>query len=101
MLTWLMVGWTQPVWMAWIVAIASMPPAAPRQCPIMLLVAFILMCDRSEKTCGGLMSGGGLGGGEKGASLKHSTHGCHGRAQGGGDTLEGAAPGDAAQRSPF
>ena len=50
--TWLMVGCTQPVRMAWMVAIASMPPAAPRQCPIMLLVAFILTCDRSEKTCG-------------------------------------------------
>ena len=27
-LTWLMVGWTQPVRMPWMVAIASMPPAA-------------------------------------------------------------------------
>jgi len=31
LLTWLMVGCTQPVWIAWMVAIASMPPAAHRQ----------------------------------------------------------------------
>ena len=48
--TWLMVGCTQPVRMACSVAMASMPAAAPRQCPIMLLVAFILMPLTSEKT---------------------------------------------------
>ena len=41
--SWLMVGCTYPVLMAWMVAMASMPPAAPRQCPIMLLVALILV----------------------------------------------------------
>ena len=61
-LTWLMVGCTQPVRMAWMVAIASMPPAAPRQCPIMLLVPFILIWDRSLNTCGKERRGGGRGG---------------------------------------
>lgn len=49
--TWLMVGCTQPVVMAWMVATASRPPAAPRQCPIMDLVPFILMWLQSENTC--------------------------------------------------
>ena len=47
-----MVGCTQPVVMAWMVATASRPPAAPRQCPIMDLVPFILMWLQSENTCG-------------------------------------------------
>ena len=34
---------THPVLIAWIVATASIPPAAPRQCPIMDLVPFIAM----------------------------------------------------------
>jgi hypothetical protein len=46
-----MVGCTQPVVMAWMVATASRPPAAPRQCPIMDLVPFILMWLQSENTC--------------------------------------------------
>lgn len=46
-----MVGCTQPVRMAWMVATASRPPAAPRQCPIMDLVPFILMWLQSENTC--------------------------------------------------
>lgn len=40
---WLMVGWTSPRLMAIMVAMASTPAAAPRQCPIIDLVAFILM----------------------------------------------------------
>ena len=48
--TWLMVGCSQPVVMALMVATASMPPAAPRQCPIMDLVAFIFRCRVSVNT---------------------------------------------------
>jgi hypothetical protein len=32
---WFMLGWTHPVVIALTVAMASKPPAAPRQCPIM------------------------------------------------------------------
>ena len=42
--TWLRVGWTQPVSIAFRVAMASIPPAAPRQCPIMDLVPFTFKC---------------------------------------------------------
>ena len=42
-LCWLSVGCSHPVLMAMTEAIASMPAAAPRQCPIIDLVAFILM----------------------------------------------------------
>jgi hypothetical protein len=49
-ITWLMVGWTQPVWMALMVATASSPPAAPKPCPIMDLVPFMAMCFQSLNT---------------------------------------------------
>lgn len=47
--TWLRVGCTHPVSMAFRVAMASMPPAAPRQCPIMDLVPFTFKCFVSGK----------------------------------------------------
>src|SRR3989338_9614438 len=39
----LIVGWSIPVRIAWMVATASSPPAAPRQWPIIDLVLLILM----------------------------------------------------------
>ena len=49
--TWLRVGCNQPVSMALRQAMASMPPAAPKQWPIIDLVPFIFMWLVSEKTC--------------------------------------------------